>query len=174
MPGERAFGDGSFLAHASLMPSELAGGNVRSKGRLVHQISMHPSIYFWPAPRDEWTHSDSSTNPPPLPCPPACAGSAVHFIPRTAGRRPELGTRTGACQCLCPTLPALCFPFWSRAWPAVEGTHTHTHTHMGWNIAASCLGRSQGGAGLAGRLLYGAYKWCTGFSLARTVLIVRT
>lgn len=42
---------------------------------------------------------------------------------RAAERRPELGTRTGASQCLCPTLPALCFPFGVEH-RRMRGTHT--------------------------------------------------
>lgn len=80
-----------------------------------------PDIYashLFLAPRDEWTDTGAVC---PYPCPPACAGSAVLFDERRGGR-PELGTRPGACQCLCSTLPALCFPFWGRASP--WGAHT--------------------------------------------------
>lgn len=110
------FGDGKFLA--PLVNAERGGRWLKCEG-----TSCLPDIYashLFLAPRDEWTDSGAVC---PYPCPPSRVRGVRGAFDERRGGGPELGTRPGACQCLCPTLPALCFPFWGSG-IAVGGTHS--------------------------------------------------
>jgi hypothetical protein len=119
----------------------------RTRWKMIWTISRVPhryaSIYFWLRGHHGRMRYRRR---PPGPCPPpACAG---HRVASTNGGAEAGAGHWGpvACQCLCPTLPALRFPFWCRASPHGGQTDTHSIEYY-W----LCLGRWQGGAGLAGR-----------------------
>lgn len=160
-----------FLAHSSLMPSKLAGG--KCKGRLVHQISMRPpSISGRPRGTSGRIRTRLRT---PHPCHvPRVRGVRGAFHPTNGGAEAGAGHSNRCLSMPLPNSTGPLFPVLESGTPGSRRGHTHTHSHMGWNIAASCLGCSQGGAGLAGRCCVALTSGAPSFSLARTVLIVRT
>lgn len=118
-------------------------------------------VYFWAAPRETSGRIRTRLRTP-HPC----------HVPRVRGVRGASHPTNGGAEagaghsnrCLSMPLPnstGPLFPVLESGMPGSRRGHTHTHTHMGWNIAASCLGCSQGGRRIGWPLLRGAYKWCT-------------